>query len=86
VVSSGRSCDGGREEGDGAVTTRRKFLGGTAGALAGIAFVGCEAGTDTPYPWTKTVVETVMATPGLSDVDRVAILGGSAAKLLRLEA
>jgi aminocarboxymuconate-semialdehyde decarboxylase len=39
-------------------------------------------GTDYPYPWTKTAVEEVMATPGLSDADRIAILGGNAARLL----
>jgi aminocarboxymuconate-semialdehyde decarboxylase len=39
-------------------------------------------GTDFPYPWTKTSVDLVLSTPGLSDADRVAILGGTAAKLL----
>jgi aminocarboxymuconate-semialdehyde decarboxylase len=39
-------------------------------------------GTDYPFPWTKTMVDEVLATPGLSDRDRVAILGGTAAKLL----
>jgi predicted TIM-barrel fold metal-dependent hydrolase len=39
-------------------------------------------GTDYPYPWTKTAVEHVLQTPGLSDADRIAILGGTAAKLL----
>jgi aminocarboxymuconate-semialdehyde decarboxylase len=39
-------------------------------------------GTDYPYPWTTTAVELVMSTPGLSDDERVAILGGTAAKLL----
>jgi len=39
-------------------------------------------GTDYPFPWTSTEVELVMATPGLSDADRVAILGGTAARLL----
>ena len=43
-------------------------------------------GTDYPYPWTKSAVETVMATPGLSNADRVAILGGTAAKLLGIKA
>jgi aminocarboxymuconate-semialdehyde decarboxylase len=43
-------------------------------------------GTDYPFPWTKTSVEHVMATPGLSDDERVAILGGTAAKLLGLPA
>jgi aminocarboxymuconate-semialdehyde decarboxylase len=39
-------------------------------------------GTDYPFPWTKTMVDEVLATPGLSDADRIAILGGTAAKLL----
>jgi aminocarboxymuconate-semialdehyde decarboxylase len=39
-------------------------------------------GTDYPYPWTQTAVDEVMATPGLSDADRAAILSGTAAKLL----
>jgi aminocarboxymuconate-semialdehyde decarboxylase len=43
-------------------------------------------GTDTPYPWTDTAVETVMGTPGLTAADRVAILGGTAAKLLGIAA
>ena len=43
-------------------------------------------GTDTPYPWTNTAVETVMATPGLSDADRIAILGASASKLVGIQA
>jgi aminocarboxymuconate-semialdehyde decarboxylase len=42
-------------------------------------------GTDYPYPWTKTSVDLILATPGLSDVDRVAILGGTAAKLLGIK-
>ncbi len=43
-------------------------------------------GTDFPYPWTKTAVDLVLATPGLSDDDRVAILGGTAATLLGIKA
>ena len=43
-------------------------------------------GTDFPYPWTKTAVDHVLGTPGLSDADRVAILGGTAAKLLGIGA
>jgi aminocarboxymuconate-semialdehyde decarboxylase len=41
-------------------------------------------GTDTPFPWTKTPVDHIMETPGLSDADRMAMLGDTAAKLLKL--
>src|SRR2546427_632720 len=41
-------------------------------------------GTDYPFPWTNTPVDHVMATPGLSDADRTAILGGTMSKLLRI--
>ena len=39
-------------------------------------------GTDYPYPWTSTEVDLVLSTPGLTDDDRIAILGGTAARLL----
>jgi len=39
-------------------------------------------GTDYPFPWTSTEVDLVLKTPGLTDDQRVAILGGTAAKLL----
>jgi aminocarboxymuconate-semialdehyde decarboxylase len=39
-------------------------------------------GTDYPYPWTDTAIDLILETPGLSDEDRVAILGGTAAKLM----
>jgi len=41
-------------------------------------------GTDYPYPWTSTAVDHVLGAPGLSDADRIAILGGNAATLLGL--
>ena len=41
-------------------------------------------GTDYPYPWTKTSVDHILNTPGLTDDERVAMLGGTAAKLLGL--
>src|SRR5262245_28716422 len=43
-------------------------------------------GTDYPFPWTKTSVDHILNTPGLSDAERAAMLGGTAAKLLRIEA
>ncbi len=42
-------------------------------------------GTDYPFPWTATAVDHILATPELTDAERVAILGGTAAKLLRLD-
>jgi aminocarboxymuconate-semialdehyde decarboxylase len=43
-------------------------------------------GTDFPYPWTKTAVDHIMNTPGLSDADKLAILEGNAAALLGIGA
>jgi aminocarboxymuconate-semialdehyde decarboxylase len=42
-------------------------------------------GTDYPFPWTSTEVELVLNTPGLSDDERIAILGGTAARLMGIE-
>jgi aminocarboxymuconate-semialdehyde decarboxylase len=41
-------------------------------------------GTDYPFPWSTTTVDHVLNTPGLTDADKRAILGGTAAKLLRI--
>jgi aminocarboxymuconate-semialdehyde decarboxylase len=42
-------------------------------------------GTDYPFPWTSTEVDLVLSTPGLSDEDRIAILGGTAQKLMGIK-
>ena len=39
-------------------------------------------GTDYPFPWTSTSVDHILGTPELSDADKVAMLGGTAMKLL----
>lgn len=43
-------------------------------------------GTDTPFRWTTSAVDHVLATRELSDAERAAMLGETAAKLLRLAA
>ena len=42
-------------------------------------------GTDHPIPWEEYPVEHVMSTPGLTNSQRVAILGGNAVRLLGLK-
>jgi len=41
-------------------------------------------GSDYPFPWDKNTVDHILKTPELTDADRVNILGGTAAKLLRI--
>jgi aminocarboxymuconate-semialdehyde decarboxylase len=43
-------------------------------------------GTDYPFPWTSTSVDHILNTPGLSEADKVAMLGGTAMKLLGIKA
>jgi aminocarboxymuconate-semialdehyde decarboxylase len=43
-------------------------------------------GTDYPFPWTNTSVNHILNTPGLSDADRAAMLGDTAARLLGIKA
>jgi len=42
-------------------------------------------GTDFPFPWTKTAVDHILNTPGLTDTERAAMLGETAEKLLALK-
>jgi len=42
-------------------------------------------GTDYPFPWEKASVNLILGTPGLSDAERAAILGGTAARLLGIK-
>jgi aminocarboxymuconate-semialdehyde decarboxylase len=51
-------------------------------AVVGAGQIGL--GTDFPFPWSTTPVDQVLAAPGLSDADRVAILGGTMCKLLKI--
>ena len=42
-------------------------------------------GTDYPYPWGNAAVDAVLETPGLSDAEKAAILGGTAARLMGIK-
>ena len=42
-------------------------------------------GTDHPIPWEEHPVDHIMATKSLTDAQRIAILGGNAAKLLGIK-
>jgi predicted TIM-barrel fold metal-dependent hydrolase len=42
-------------------------------------------GTDYPFPWSTTTVDQVFQTPGLNDTERRAILGETAARLLKIK-
>ena len=42
-------------------------------------------GTDYPFPWTTTSVDHILNTPGLSDAERAAMLGETAARLLNIK-
>jgi aminocarboxymuconate-semialdehyde decarboxylase len=43
-------------------------------------------GTDQPFPWNRTAVDHILATPGVSDAERAAMLGDTAARLLGIKA
>jgi len=51
-------------------------------AVVGAGQIGL--GTDYPFPWAFTPVDDVMSQPGLSDAERIAILGGTMSKLLKI--
>ena len=42
-------------------------------------------GTDYPFPWTTTSVDHILDAPGLSDAERAAMLGDTAARLLGIK-
>jgi aminocarboxymuconate-semialdehyde decarboxylase len=42
-------------------------------------------GTDHPIPWNPNPIDHILGTPGFTDEERAAILGGTAAKLLRIK-
>ena len=42
-------------------------------------------GTDHPRPWHQNPVDHIMDAPGFSDEERVAMLGGTAARLLGIK-
>ena len=53
-----------------------------------IAEVGIEhvvMGTDYPFPWNTAPVDHILSIPGISDADKVAILGATAARLLGID-
>ncbi len=43
-------------------------------------------GTDYPFPWNTAPVDHILSIPDITDADKIAILGGTAAKLLGIEA
>jgi aminocarboxymuconate-semialdehyde decarboxylase len=51
-------------------------------AVCGAGHIGI--GTDYPYPWTTSPVDHILATPGLSDEDKIAMLGGTMCTLLNI--
>jgi predicted TIM-barrel fold metal-dependent hydrolase len=53
-----------------------------------IAEVGIEhvvMGTDYPFPWNTAPVDHILSISRLSDADKIAMLGGTAAKLLGID-
>ena len=42
-------------------------------------------GTDYPFPWQDKAVDHILNTPGLSDDEKIAMLGGTAQRLLNIQ-
>jgi aminocarboxymuconate-semialdehyde decarboxylase len=42
-------------------------------------------GSDYPYPWEKRAVDVILDAPGATDEQKIAMLGGTAAKLLGID-
>lgn len=59
--------------------------GGLRHLIAEVGASQIVLGTDYPFLWTKTAVDHILDTPGLSDVERVAILGETAGELLAIK-
>lgn len=53
-------------------------------AVCGASQIGI--GTDYPFPWTTTPVDHILETPGLSNAEKTAMLGGNMCKLLNIPA
>lgn len=51
-------------------------------AVCGASQIGI--GTDYPFPWTNTPCDHILETPGLSNADKEAMLGGTVCKLLNI--
>jgi hypothetical protein len=45
----------------------------------------CGKGHRLPFPWNTAPVDHILSIPGISEVDKVAMLGRTAAKLLGIE-
>jgi aminocarboxymuconate-semialdehyde decarboxylase len=61
------------------MTTRRNFLNGSTAAATGML------GSDYPYPWQLHPVDHIFACDSLSDEQKMAVLGGTAARLLNVQ-
>jgi aminocarboxymuconate-semialdehyde decarboxylase len=53
--------------------------------IAGVGASEIVLGTDYPLPRTKTAVDRILPTPGLSNSERVVILERTAAKILAIK-